>query len=76
MYVKSDGNYIEFYLKNDKFLDRNKMKVLEEKLPANFVRIHKSYIINKNYIKTTSSKSVVLADNVEVPLSRHYKKNL
>ncbi|TVZ56165.1 7TMR-DISM extracellular protein 2 [Lutibacter sp. Hel_I_33_5] len=75
-YIKSDGNYIEFHIEEKKIVDRNKLKTLQETLPSNFVRIHKSYIINKNYIKTTNSNSIILHTDIVIPLSRHYKKNL
>jgi len=75
-FVKSDGNYLEFYLDDKKILDRNKLKDIEENLPTNFVRIHRSYIINKNYIQTTTSTSIILDTNITIPLSRFYKKNL
>lgn len=75
-FVKSDGNYLEFHLDEKKIVDRNKLKNLEENLPTNFVRIHRSYIINKNYIKTTTSTSIILDSNITIPLSRFYKKNL
>lgn len=76
IYIKSEGNYLEFFTEKEKFLDRNQLKKVLEQLPTNFVRIHRSYIINKNYIKLISSTSVVLITEVEVPLSRTFKKNL
>ena len=75
-YIKSDGNYLEFFTEKQKVLDRNKLKNLEEILPSNFVKIHRSYIINKNYIKATTSTSVIISLDVEIPLSRTFKKNL
>ncbi|MGJ8743417.1 7TM diverse intracellular signaling domain-containing protein [Polaribacter sp.] len=75
-YVKSDGNYLEFYVTDKKILDRNKLKTLQEILPSNFVKVHRSFIINKNYIKTTTSTSVILNPNIEIPVSRTFKENL
>lgn len=76
VYIKSDGNYIEFFTDKDKVLDRNQLKALQEKLPTNFIRVHRSYIINKNYIKAVSSTSITLLSNLKIPLSRTFKKNI
>ncbi|NVK51806.1 MAG: LytTR family transcriptional regulator DNA-binding domain-containing protein [Flavobacteriaceae bacterium] len=76
IYIKSEGNYLEFFTEQEKYLDRNQLKKVLEELPVNFVKIHRSYIINKNYIKLINSTSVVLTTEVEIPLSRTFKKNL
>jgi DNA-binding LytR/AlgR family response regulator len=57
-------------------MDRNKLKTVLEELPPNFVRVHKSYIINKNYVQAHNSAKVILKPNIEIPLSRTYKSNL
>ena len=75
-YVKSDGNYLEFYHNGERIMDRNKLKTVLEELPPNFVRVHKSYIINKNYVQAHNSAKVILKPNIEIPLSRTYKSNL
>lgn len=51
------------------------MERLEEKLPDSFVRCHRSYIINRKYIRKVmvSRGSVILQDDIEIPLSRSYK---
>lgn len=76
MYIKSDGNYLEFVTDDKTVLDRNKLKDILNDLPPNFVRVHRSYVINKNFIDAQNSKSLFLKSNVEIPLSRTYKSNL
>lgn len=75
-YIKSDGNYLEFVTDDKTVLDRNKLKDILKTLPPNFVRVHRSYVINKNYIDAQNSKSLFLKSNIEIPLSRTYKSNL
>lgn len=75
-YIKSDGNYLEFYLDERRVINRNRLKMILEELPTNFVQVHRSYIVNKNYIKSTSSTSVVLNPDTEIPISRKFKNNL
>ena len=75
-FIKSDGNYLEFETDGKTIIDRNKLKEILEKLPPNFVKIHRSYIINKNFISSVNSSTVVLKDNIYIPLSRTFKSNL
>ena len=51
------------------------MEQLEGRLADNFVRSHRSYLINKKYIKKVmvSKGYVLLQDDIEIPLSRSYK---
>ena len=51
------------------------MEGILKKLPSNFIRCHRSYIVNQDKInKIALSKSLIyLKDDIEVPLSRSYK---
>ncbi len=75
-YIKSDGNYLEFVTDDKTIIDRNKLKDILNTLPPNFVRVHRSYVINKNFIDALNSKALFLKPNIEIPLSRTYKANL
>ena len=76
VYIKSDGNYLEFITKEKVTIDRNKLKDVLAKLPPNFVRAHRSYVVNKNFIEALNSTTVFLKPNIEIPLSRTFKANL
>ncbi len=75
-YIKSDGNYLEFVTNDKTIIDRNKLKAILDDLPPNFIRTHRSYIINKNHIISSNSTSVFINPNIEIPLSRTFKSNL
>lgn len=51
------------------------MDTLEEKLPENFKRCHRGYIVNLSYVDEIwySRNFIVLKNNIEIPLSRSYK---
>lgn len=52
VYCKSDNGYISIYTKSGKeYLSELKLHELENKLPANFLRVQKSYIINIEMIQ-------------------------
>jgi DNA-binding LytR/AlgR family response regulator len=75
-YIKSDGNYLEFVTGGKTIIDRNKIKTILEELPPNFVKVHRSYIINKNYVSAVNRSNVVLQTDINIPLSRTFKSNL
>ena len=81
MYCESDSNYTMFYLKNNsKFMVSRTIKEYEDILPEKqFVRIHKSYIINllfvTKYIKGDGG-DIVLSNGVCLPIARLRKDKL
>jgi len=75
LYVKSDGAYIELHTRNGMTVQRKLLKEIEVELPARFIRIHRSYLVNKDYITHKSNTIVGIAD-IELPVSRSYRQNL
>jgi len=50
-YIEADDDYVTIHTGNEKFLKEKTMKYMELHLdPAQFVRIHRSYIVNVNQI--------------------------
>lgn len=71
--IKSEHVYIEIILKNDeKILLRKSLQSIENKLNNNFIRIHRSYIINTNFIKEVK-KNTIIVDKLELPFSKKFK---
>ena len=73
IYVKSDGHYLNLYTTSKKEFVRGKISEIEKQLPPNFVKCHRSYIINKNYIKQYNSMEVIMTNGQDIPLSRGFK---
>ncbi|HEY0896425.1 MAG TPA: LytTR family DNA-binding domain-containing protein [Sphingobacteriaceae bacterium] len=75
VYIEADSNYSMLYLKNDDVIVATKsLKEFEEILQVSyFVRIHKSIILNLNYLKNYSNANglcVKLNNDKELPVSR------
>lgn len=52
LYINAKGKYMVYEtLDSSHFSKQYTMKQLEKQLPSNFIRCHKSYIINKDYLK-------------------------
>jgi DNA-binding LytR/AlgR family response regulator len=72
LYLKKDGNYMDYMLSDKKIMARETIKEALEKLPNNFVQIHKSYIVNTLKINKINSDSVFL-NQTEIPVGSQYK---
>jgi len=71
-YIKSDGNYIEVFSNGKKHLLRLPLEGFLEKLPSNFMRVHRSYAINCNLISAVNSTYIKIGLQ-EIPLSKSYR---
>lgn len=51
IYLQADGDYVQIYTTNGKYLKEKTMKFFEENLPRNkFIRVHRSTIVNVEMI--------------------------
>ena len=76
LYVEGLKDYIKVYLKNEDkpVLSLSSLKVMEEKLPSlNFMRVHRSYIVNLAQINQVDRSSIVFG-KVYIPVSDQYKE--
>ena len=83
LYIESNGNYSTFVLADQtQIVSSKSIKTYEDLLQANadFLRIHKCYIINKQYVKSISKKQrsykVVMVNKDELEMSYQRKEEL
>lgn len=80
IYLESNKHYINYYVLNENksFKDRCTIKECENRFEIyDFIRIHKSYIINPVYIDFIDNRKdeIILKHiNLKLPMSRNYKK--
>lgn len=70
---EADSNYTQIFLtKGRKFTASKTLSDLENMLDVNdFIRIHKSHVVNKNHIQNIGRESeLTLSDGASVPISR------
>ncbi|MCQ2236242.1 MAG: LytTR family DNA-binding domain-containing protein [Bacteroidales bacterium] len=75
MYIKGMSEYIQIYTKGENIPITTlcRMRQVEEDLPKGmFVRVHKSFIVNINYISAFDSRSAQIGD-VVIPVGETYK---
>jgi len=75
-YLESIGDYVKITIDTPKSLiTKEKISKLQEKLPASFLRIHRSFIVNSHKVQSYNTEQLRVKD-VELPISRTYKKSV
>ncbi|MDU6340113.1 MAG: LytTR family DNA-binding domain-containing protein [Clostridium sp.] len=70
-YIIAFDHYIDIHSKNEIYTFNRKISQLEELLPKeNFVRCHRSYIVNIKYVKNINKNSLLLEDDIKIPISK------
>ena len=76
IYFESDLRRIVVHTKSSENATLyGKLDDISDKHPA-FIRIHKSYLINRRYIRMFSARTVVLSNGEVLPVSRKYADQL
>ena len=61
LYLRSDRRKLCVTTLEETYEFYGKLEEMEEKLPANqFLKIHKSYLVNTNYIKESSYEQITM----------------
>ena len=77
-YIEVRGKKIFIRLKEKEYSKYDSMEHVMEELPDQFIRCHRSYTVNKEYIVgiRLSNNLIMLEDDIIVPLSRRYKADM
>lgn len=80
LYLKADNNTTDFYMTSGHKVSAYKtLKTFENILPKNFLRIHKSYIVNKNHVSRVNYGTLNCTLKkclLNVPFSKTYINNI
>jgi len=77
IYIEGEKDYVKIYLSAQPkpIMSLMSMKSLEDQLPSSgFMRVHRSYIVNLNKIKTIERDRIIFGD-VYIPISDKYKND-
>ncbi|WP_412469324.1 LytR/AlgR family response regulator transcription factor [Pedobacter sp. KLB.chiD] len=75
-YLESLGNYVKVWKDCIFFLTPKTLGSFESQLSTDFVRIHKSFILNKRYVDYLEGNTIVLRNGQEVPVGKNYKATI
>ena len=77
IYIEGEKDYVKIYqaAQTKPIMSLMSMKSLEDQLPSSgFMRVHRSYIVNLNKIKTIERDRIIFGD-VYIPISDKYKND-
>ena len=74
IYIEGLKNYVVLYTIDSKHITYLSMREIEKLLPVSrFTRIHKSYIVNIEKIKSIDGNNVILSPSIELPIGISFK---
>lgn len=80
IFIEALENYVTLNTNDDRFTIHFTMKAIESQLPSGvFIRVHRSYIINKSMIQTISENSLdlVVGDTMKsIPVGKSFRDTL
>lgn len=77
LYIESENEYVSYHLKDKKILVLDSLKRVEASLPSQqFMRVHRSYIVNKSAVESISSDSRLMIGAKAIPVSNTYKREV
>lgn len=80
IYIESFGNYLNIRTDKEEIKIRETMTAVEQELKyKGFIRAHKGYLVNSNYISKLGNGQLELVYNDEIyviPVGRSYEKNV
>lgn len=73
-YLESLGNYVKVWGRDQFLLTQRTLGSFEEQLPADaFIRIHKSFILNKKFVHYIEGNMIRLLNGKVLPLGKTFK---
>jgi len=74
-YLQSSGDYIKVFSKQHNLVVNTTMKEMEQALNTPFIRVHKSYIVNKDAVEYIEGNSIKVNDQL-IPIGATYRKEV
>ncbi|MBR9920769.1 MAG: response regulator transcription factor [Bacteroidetes bacterium] len=75
LYIKSESNYVILHKKDKQIMSLMNLKDLDKDLPDNFIRVHRSYIVNTHFIDYLTTDELSINGKL-IPVGAKYKTAL
>lgn len=72
-YIKAEGSYIEICTGLKTIVQRRMLGEISEQLSTDFIRVHRSYLVNRNFVESKNNKFWIV-EGTQIPLSRNFKE--
>jgi DNA-binding LytR/AlgR family response regulator len=75
LFIEAMGDYVQIVTANKKHVEYTTMKKVEDLLSnfPNIVRVHRSYFVNVDHLKSVDENVILLETGKHIPLSKTYK---
>lgn len=74
LFAKKEDQYLALHLKESEKIIRSSIKEFLDRMnSSSFLQVHRSYVVNKNYIDSFNNKEIIINNNI-IPLSKTYVK--
>ena len=76
-YIEGMSEYLKIYLEGEDkpIITLLSMKKIESRLPENFMRIHRSYIVNLHKIQEVNKNRIIMDAETFLPIGDMYKES-
>ena len=71
-YISSYGHYITIHTAREAYEWKHSLKELEPVLPEQFVRCHRSFIVNLDHLRKIEGKQILMKDNTVIDVAPGY----
>lgn len=75
-YIKGYGEYLQIYINGNSspILTLSSFNSIKEKLPPNFLHVHRSYIVNMDAIESINKNRIIMDAETYIPVGETYKE--
>ena len=75
VYLSGEGKYVNIVTEKDEYIICGSLRAWEEELSEyNFVRVHKSYLVNLKYVSNFKDVVALISRSEKLPIGRKYKE--
>ncbi|MEO9474881.1 MAG: LytTR family DNA-binding domain-containing protein [Cyclobacteriaceae bacterium] len=74
-YVESLADYVRIHTTEAVLITKEKISELQKKLPDSFIRIHRSFLVNRVHISKYGREEIEIGEST-LPISRTYRKSV
>lgn len=74
LYIESLKDYIKIHIDTETHTIKFSISAFEKELDNRFIRVHRSYIVNRNKLTAYTKNDIEIGD-IEIPIGENYKSN-
>lgn len=73
LFIESLSDYVKIHTEDNMIITKEKISALGNSLPEWFIRVHRSFLVNKNKVETFGHDYIKIHSH-QIPVGRKYKK--